>query len=69
MSTAEEKVDIAPEAVVSSEEKKTVEPTTEATTTEEAKGETPTVAPTVSNSETLAKFIDSRWAHADFISP
>ena len=50
MSTAEEKVDIAPEAVVSSEEgKKTVEPTTEATTTEEAKGETPTVAPTVSN--------------------
>lgn len=49
MSAAEEKVDIAPEAVVSSEEKKTVEPTTEATTTEETKGETPTVAPTVSN--------------------
>ncbi|KFY64149.1 hypothetical protein V496_03447 [Pseudogymnoascus sp. VKM F-4515 (FW-2607)] len=47
MSTAEEKVDTAPAAVVSSEEeKKTVEPTTEATTTEEAKGETPTVAPT-----------------------
>ncbi|KFY15552.1 hypothetical protein V492_01916 [Pseudogymnoascus sp. VKM F-4246] len=46
MSAPEEKVDIAPEAVVSSEEKKTVEPTTEATTTEEAKGETPTVAPT-----------------------
>ncbi|KFY87170.1 hypothetical protein V500_07145 [Pseudogymnoascus sp. VKM F-4518 (FW-2643)] len=55
MSTAEEKVDIAPEAVVSSEEeKKTVEPTTEATTTGEAKGETPTVAPTAIGSATDA---------------
>lgn len=53
MSAPEEKVDIAPEAVVSSEEeKKTIEPTTEATTTEEAKGETPIVASSVSNFRT-----------------
>jgi hypothetical protein len=68
MSTAEEKVDIAPEAVVSTEEKKTVEPTAEATTTE-TKGETPTVAASVSNFQIISNFIDSHWAHADFLSP
>jgi hypothetical protein len=44
MSAADEKVDTAPEAVASEEEKKTVE-----ATIEETKVETPIVAPSVSS--------------------